>query len=357
MSVRDILTAKGLQRLLYPYGRLKRPVNPDSRLPLIPPLPKLVYTYHLNNSYVVTANTTRLTQLARICRTLTLFGDNPQQAVLNTALDCIRAAQALTPTHSIPVGVSFVFKPWRATGGAFPAPLPPTHVGTEEAAEVARIENAMNSFKSWLATYNSTNGTSIAVNGVILEHERFVASNPYDAVWDEAIKDKLNLSFASSKTIFPGVRVEWYVTTLADVFGSASHRPDHDVSSVAIYYPTEINTIRTRHTNGLAQMLTDGKAKLTPWISLDLAYSYRNDGSVFVHTQNIGGQTVYWPDYNRTYSFQWGARLLNPACPDDPTSFRTTGDRIVIYPQISDPAATRWLDHFTEFCHGAFYHF
>lgn len=311
-----------------------------SELRMLQPLPKVHYYWPLDPKILLDVENLRLYQIARITQSVCFRGEKATSEIVRSAVYLSAKVNKTEP--SIPCSIGVNFGPWHSWyPGLFPATLPPTYRGNEYKAELALFTSRLNKIKNWVSENNQMYGSSIEVGAILLDVERFEVKKD-DPVWNDAIRELLDVTQETVANVFPDARIEWYGRgirwDLITPYWTQKEKYIDSLSCSFYFLPKAEDTERTfKKTCKLADEL--GVWPVTPWVALASGYQY--GAGVKLHW------VPNWP-YNPTYAYETGCKLNSLSDP-----WYKRAEIIVFYPEPFNPEATSWGRHFIEYCKGA----
>jgi len=319
----------------------------DAKLFELKPLPKVHYYWPPS---LETMDSRRLYELARITHSLCVADEwATEHQIDNCVYTCARINKT-NPVIKVSLGVNF--SPFH---NKFDKNLPPTDRGPAYLEELKYFEERSSLIKKWIAESNKKYGSDIKITAVTLDCERFVIKTN-DELWNEGIRQALDVVHNKSQSMFPEARIEWYGRGIGQ---SASNQgwsktntwTGKEISkslSCSLYSVPEIE--RTRETYRRTVKLADEMKveSVTPWVAL--ASGYRR-GMEDISDEKFD---FNW-DYDIIYSFLLG-REINLAWYGELSERFAPYNRakiVVFYPPPFDKRIPNWGKHFIAYVRGA----
>ncbi|MHC4653404.1 MAG: hypothetical protein ACYTDW_00475 [Planctomycetota bacterium] len=328
--------------------------NTDSdlagKLFVLRPLPKVHYFWPPAAKLLGDRNSRKLYELARITHSLCVSAE----VVTNQHIDnCVYICTRVNKTRpAIKASLGINFSPWHRKFGKN---LPPTDRGPSYREEIRYFEERMRLVKQWVEQSNRKYGSEVQITALLLDHERFV-EKPGNQAWNDGMREALDAIHIKAKTIFPTVRIEWFVRGIQPVrvrgkagwakTPSFTGREIKNPFSVYLYSVPDLDQMRETYRRTCE--LADGfRVKdVTPWVALGAGYRPSQRPPRKWHRD--------W-DYDLKYSHQIGAELNLPRFSEQPKRYASYNRAkvIIFYPGPFDKRTPGWARHFIAYVRGA----
>ena len=317
----------------------------DRKLAELKPLPKVHYFAPLSFELSKDRNSQRLYELARITHSLCVSGKwTTKEEIDNCVCTCAKVNKT-NPAIQASLGINF--SPWHRK---FDPNLPPTDRGPTYWEEIDYFEERALLVKGWVEQSNKEYGSDVKISAILLDCERFHILEG-DDLWNEAIRENLDIIHIKAQSIFPGARIEWYGRgiVLGNGWKKTSTWTGKEIKaplSCSFYTLPEIQGMREtfRRTCELADEL--GIEDVTPYVALGAGYRRR---IVDLHR--------WYPDwpYDIVYSYLIGAELNIKWYGDKPENYAPYNyAKIVSFnPPPFHPKTPDWARHFIAYVRGA----
>lgn len=313
------------------------------KLVKLKPLPKVHYWWPIAHELLTKENGPRLYEIARITHTMCIGRHYTQEEVDR----CVKLCAKVNENDPvIRASIGLFASPWHRKFGK---DLPPTDRGPTYWEEIQYFEDRLRLVKKWVGQSNQKYQSDLKITSVILDSERFSIKDN-DNVWNEGIRECLDVIQLKAKEIFPHARIEWFGRARAPggpsgwyTYRGFTGREIMESCSPAFYSVPNIDQMRGiyRETCWLADQLGPVE-DITPWVGLARGYKPDQHASHKVYHQD-------W-DYDVKYSHQIGAELNNY------NNLYPSYNRIkvvVLYPGPFSELTPAWTKHFIAYVQGA----
>lgn len=320
----------------------------DKKLSILKPLPKVHYSYGcLGCGMINDRFSRRLYECARITHALSFWGHGLTfEQVDNCVYACARVNRK---NPEIPASLAVCFVPWHRKFGK---DLPPTDRGPSYDNEIRYFSQCMTQLKMWLAKANEKYGSKVKLSAVLLDCERFNVKRGND-LWNEGMREALDVIHSLAKKIFPEARIEWYDRGVKRYGGATWAKTGRFTGkeikaplSCPLYALPETERMRETYRRTCALADTLGIHEVTPWVALAAGY---RQGLI---------NREYWDidwDYDLIYSYLFGAELNIKSYGDQAKKYApyNRAQVIILYPPLFDKRSRSWAKHFIAYVRGA----
>jgi hypothetical protein len=288
--------------------------------------------------FALTQPDERVFEVARIMGSACLQGEyaTPQQVAT-----CVKLCHAMLAS----IGINL--KPYH---NLVPDGASPLFAYPDELSLLAR---ALTMCRHWLDQANESKNTDVKVGVILLDSERFYRKDD-DPAWNAAITERYNEVYDLCKSIFPGVRVEWYERGIEASQSETGWSPapwnvfdnKADSFSCDLYRVSEITEMREtfRRTYDFAATKVVNP-EVTPWVAL---------GSGYFRNFDFQEWKSDW-DYPTIYSWMLGRELHDHWFGDRPQRFApwNAAKCCVFYHNVFDSRSPSALKHFVAYVRGS----
>lgn len=322
-----------------------------SKLRELKPLPKVHYSWRLENEFLDDRNNKLMYELARLTHSLCVAGE----WVTSSQIDnCVYTCARINKTEpKIQCSIGIVYSPWHRK--FMPKLELGKHISENQTSAIfdhptydAEIENFSRRsalIKHWVKMSNKKYGTDVKISAVLLDTERFYRREK-DEKWNEMMRKALDAIHLKAVELFSNARIEWYgrgITGNGTSFSKTLYFTGKEIMptlSCSLYTLPDMKRMMAtfQKTYELADSLEI--KEVTPWVAL--ASGYKPDLIKKLKW------TFNW-DYDPVYSYQMGANLNNP---EKNVSFNHA-NVIVFFPAPFNRNSSSWGKHLIAYVRGA----
>jgi hypothetical protein len=313
------------------------------------PLKKVHYSWPVPQAWLEGNNPSLSREYVRITGALSVRGENVSAKQLAGAVDiCVSVQRGAA---EVPAGLAINYSPWHGNAGGDRRRDDPRD---DMPADLEHFVKRLMFIRDAIVQANAEHKSTVRVAAVLLDSERF-KTKPMEREWNDAIREKHDVTYQQAKAIFPEARVIWYQfggIQPAPVASGWIQSPIHDVRERHDCYACDLyhvpDTERTRETfrRTVAAARASGDAIVVPWVAL--ASGYR---PAFLTSWQW---TFDW-NYELVYSWQLGRELGNGWFAKQPERFAPwdAADAVVFYPGPGDRRSPNWWQHFVAYVYGS----
>lgn len=321
--------------------------NIMAKLRDLKPLPKIHFSWNLEDNLLNEYGSSLLYELARIMHSLNVRGEWCTEKQID---NCVYTCARINKTKpAIPCSIGVNYSPWHRKFGK---DLPPTDRGPTYYAEIDFFAERIMKVKEWVDNANKKYGTDVKIGALLLANERLTEKEG-DEAWNEGMRQALDAIHLKAESILPDVRIQWHCRGVLKLGGTRWGKTPYFTGkeiksplSTAFFRVPEQELMREqyRRTYTLAKEL--GIEEVT--IGVALAAGYQRG----LETEN--NWTDDW-DYDLIYSYLLGFELNHPWFARYPEIYAPYEHTKIItfFPSPFYHKTPAWGKHFIAYVRGA----